>query len=51
MLTNVRSMLCVGDRLVPLILMSDGTHLSNIAGELIEQSVYITIGNLSSKIC
>jgi len=30
--------------------MSDGTHLSNFAGDKKEWPVYITIGNLSSKI-
>jgi len=36
MLTDVKSMLRVRDTLVPLILMSDGTHLSNFAGDRIE---------------
>jgi len=31
--------------------MSDGTHLSNFAGDKKEWPVYMTIGNLSSKIC
>jgi len=43
-------MLRVGDTLVPLIFMSDGTHLSNFAGDKKEWPVYMTIGNLSSKI-
>jgi hypothetical protein len=30
--------------------MSDGTHLSNFAGDKTEWPVYMTIGNLSSKI-
>jgi len=30
--------------------MSDGTHLSNFAGDKKEWPVYMTIGNLSSKI-
>jgi len=30
--------------------MSDGTHLSNFAGDQKERPVYMTIGNLSSKI-
>ena len=34
----------------PLILMSDGTHLSNFAGDRKEWPVYMTIGNLCSKI-
>jgi hypothetical protein len=40
----------VGDTLVPLIFMSDGTHLSNFAGDKKEWPVYMKIGNLSSKI-
>jgi len=40
----------VGDTLVPLIFKSDGTHLSNFAGDKKEWPVYMTIGNLSSKI-
>jgi len=40
----------VGDTLVPLILMSDGTHLSNFAGDKKESPVYMTMGNESSKI-
>jgi hypothetical protein len=43
-------MLRVGDTLVPLSFMSDGTHLSNFAGDKKESPVYMTIGNLSSKI-
>ncbi|KAF8253572.1 hypothetical protein K440DRAFT_526215, partial [Wilcoxina mikolae CBS 423.85] len=39
-----------GNIVVPLILMSEGIHLSNSAGDKIEWSVYMTIGNLSSKI-
>jgi len=31
--------------------MSDGTHLSNFAGDKTEWPVYMTIGNLSSKLC
>jgi len=49
-LTDVLSTLRVGDTLVPLILMSDGTHLSNFAGDKKEWPVYMTIGNLSSKL-
>src|SRR5882757_11365679 len=43
-------MLRLGDTLVPLIFMSDGPHLSNFAGDKKEWAVYMTIGNLSSKI-
>jgi len=49
-LIDIYSMLRVGDTLVPLIFMSDGTHLSNIAGDKQESPVYMTIGNLSSKL-
>jgi len=50
MLIDVKSTLRVGDTLVPLIFMSDGTHLSNFAGDNKVWPVYMTIGNLSSKI-
>jgi len=40
----------MGDTLVPLIFMSDRTHFSNFAGDKKEWPVYMTIGNLSSKI-
>ena len=50
MLINVESMLRLGDKLVPLILMSDGTHLSNFAGDKKDWPVYMAIGNLSSKL-
>jgi hypothetical protein len=40
----------VGDTLVPSVLMSDGTHPSNCAGDTKEWPVYMTIGNLSSNI-
>src|SRR6266404_6248603 len=41
-------MLQDGDTLVPLIFMSDATHLSNYAGDKKEWPIYMTIGNLSS---
>jgi hypothetical protein len=41
----------VGDTLGPLIFMSDGTLLSNFAGDLKELPVYMTSGNLLLKIC
>jgi len=50
-LIKVKATLRLGDTLVPLIFMSDGTHLSNFAGDKKEWPVYMTIGNLSSKIC
>jgi len=40
----------VGYKLVPVIFMSDGTHLSNFVGVKTEWPVYMTIGDLSSKI-
>jgi hypothetical protein len=43
-------MLTVGDTLVPSIFMSDGICLSNFAGDKKESPVYMTIGNLSSKL-
>jgi len=49
-LTDVKSTLRVGDTLLPLIFMSDGTHLSNFAGDKKEWPIYMTIGNLSSKL-
>ena len=50
MLIDVRSGLRVGDTLVRIIYMSDGTHLSNFACHKTEWPVCMTIGNLSSKI-
>ena len=49
MLIEVKSTLRPGDTLVPMIVMSDGTHLSNFAADKKESPVYMTIGNLSSK--
>jgi hypothetical protein len=40
----------LGDTLVPLILMSDGTYVSNFAGSKNEWPVYMPNCNLSSKI-
>ena len=51
MLLNIKSTLRVGDTLVPFIVMSQGTNLSNLAGKTIVWPVYMTIGNLSSQIC
>jgi hypothetical protein len=33
-----------------MMFMSDGTYLSNVAGDKTEWPVYMTIGNLSSKV-
>jgi len=38
------------DTLVPLIFVSDETHLLKFAGDKTEWPVYMTIGNVSSKI-
>jgi len=40
----------VGDTLLPLIFMSDGTQLSNFAGDKKQWPVYMTIDNVSAKI-
>ena len=50
MLIEVKAMLRVGGTLLPWICMSDGTHLSNFAGDTKKWPVYMTISNLSSKI-
>jgi hypothetical protein len=50
-LTDVKSTLRVGDTLAPLIFMFDRTYLSNFSGDKKGWSVYMTIGNLSSKLC
>jgi len=49
-LIDVKSTLRARDTMVPLNFMFDGTHLLNVAGDKIEWPVYMTIGNLSSKI-
>jgi len=49
-LIDPNGMLGLADTLVPLIFMSDGTHLSNFAVDKKEWPVFMTIGNLSSKI-
>jgi hypothetical protein len=50
MLIEIKATVRLGDTLVPLIFMSDRTHLSNFAGDKTEWPVYMTIGNQSSKI-
>ena len=50
MLIDVKSTFRVGNTLVPFIIMSGGAHLSNFADDKKEWPVYMTIGNLSSKI-
>jgi hypothetical protein len=50
MLIEVKATLRLGDTLVSMIFMSDRTPLSNIAVDKKVWSVYMTIGNLSSKI-
>jgi hypothetical protein len=50
MLIDVYTTLRVGDILVPLIFTSNGTHISNFAGDKKGWPVYMKIGNVSSKI-
>jgi hypothetical protein len=40
----------MGDTIVPLIFMSDATHLTNFAGDHKAWPVYMTIGNLSPAV-
>jgi hypothetical protein len=49
-LLEVKTTLRLGGTLVPLIFMSGRTHLSKFARDKKEWPVYMTIGNLSSKI-
>ena len=48
---EVESKFSEGSTLVPLIVMSNGTHLSNFAGDTKEWPVYMTSGNVASIIC
>ena len=50
MLPDLQLKVRVGDTLVPMIFMSDGTHLSNFAGDQKEWPVYMTNGYLSSNL-
>ena len=50
MLIEVKATLRQGDRLVSLKFMSNGTHLSNFAGNKKVWPVYMTIGHQSLKI-
>jgi len=50
MVMDPESMLRVGNMLVPLIFMPDRTDLSTFAGDKKELPVYMTFGNVSSKI-
>ena len=50
MLIKVKETLRLRDTLVPLIFMSNGTHLSKFAGYKQEWPVYMKSGNLFSKI-
>jgi hypothetical protein len=40
----------VGETLVPFIFLSNGTHLSNFAGDKKQWTVYMTVGNQSLEI-
>jgi hypothetical protein len=48
-LIEVKATLRLGDTLVPMNFMFDGTHLSNFARDMTEWPVYMTICNQSSK--
>jgi hypothetical protein len=50
MLIELKATLRLRDILSRLVFMSDGTHPSNFAGDKKEWPVYMTIGNVSSKI-
>jgi len=50
MLIDAKSMLRVSDTLIPLIFMSNQTHLLKFAGDIEVLPVCMTIGNLSSMI-
>jgi hypothetical protein len=50
MLTVVQSTLDDGDTVVPMIFLSDATHLTNFSGDKKAWPVYMTIGNLSTTI-
>jgi hypothetical protein len=50
LLIEVKAKLRLEDTLVPWIFMSNGTHLSNIPGHLKDWPVYMTMGNLYSKV-
>ena len=50
MVIEVKATLRLGDTLVALIVMCDGIHLLNFAGDKKQLFVYMTIGNLSDKI-
>jgi len=47
-LTVVQSSLDDGDTVVPMIFLSDATHLTNFSGDKKAWPVYMTIGNLST---
>jgi len=49
MLIKLKATLRLGDTLVPLIFMTDGTHLSNFASDKKEWPVFMIIDNLPSK--
>jgi hypothetical protein len=49
-LSNIQSMLRLGDRLGPMTFMSDTTHVLNFAGDKTQWPVYMAIGNLCSKL-
>jgi hypothetical protein len=48
---EIKAMSRLGTTLVSLIIMSDGTYLSNFPGDKKEWPVYMKMGNLSLTIC
>lgn len=48
-LIEVMSILIIGDTVLPLIFISDGTHLVNFVCDKTASPVYMTIGKITSK--
>ena len=48
-LTALQTLLDDGDTVIPIIFMSDATHLTNFSGDKKAWPVYMTIGNLSAS--
>jgi len=47
-LTAIQTLLDDGDTVIPIIIMSDATQLTNFSGDKKAWPVYMTIGNLSA---
>jgi hypothetical protein len=50
LLTEPQAIVPVGETIVPLIFLSDSTHLTNFAGDKKAWPVYMTIGNIHSTV-